>query len=93
MIFRICQAGMLEGEYCMQNGSLCVGSSCPFDFYEYEEIAKNCLNCVYLEDVDGGSAEFAIPIYICSENQGYGNLLSFPFKKDMDCFKGYKNYI
>ena len=85
----ICEVDMLNDGICMQNGDSCTGSSCPFDYYNYEEIDENCSNCVHLDDVDGGSAEFVFPIYVCSENPAYGNLLSFPFKKNMDCFRGY----
>lgn len=83
----ICEGDMLYKGTCMQNGESCVASSCPFDFYDYEEIEENCSNCIHIDDVDGSSAEYACPIYICSENPGYGNLLSFPFKKKMECFE------
>ena len=56
----------------------------PYD----TKIHGNCLNCVYLDDVDCSSPEYAMPIYICQEHPAYENLLSFPFKKNMKCFKG-----
>ena len=84
----ICEAGMLKDGFCMQNGDVCLCASCQFDFYDYEEIKENCSNCIHIDNVDGSSSEYCYtPIYICTEHDGYGNLLSFPFKKDMECFE------
>jgi len=47
---------------------------------------RSCHNCNWIDDVDGGSSEYGCPTYICQKNAGYGNLISFPFKKEMDCF-------
>lgn len=54
---------------------------------EYPDKARYCLGCIHIDDVDGSSAEFSSPIYICMKNNGYGNLLSFPFKNKKDCFE------
>ena len=83
----LCTAGMLYDGMCGQNGDNYVGNAFPFDFHDYEEIIENCMNCWH-DDMDGGSAEYANPLYICTEHDGYGNLVSFPFKKQMDCFEG-----
>lgn len=49
---------------------------------------QGCLLCVHIDDVDGSSPEFSKgPVWICSKNPTYGNLLSFPFKKEMPCLE------
>ena len=79
-----CTADMLKNGICMQDGEYCREGGCQLDFFEEND--RNCGNCKHLDNVDGGSPEYASPIYVCIEFPGYGNLLSFPFKKEMSCF-------
>lgn len=80
-----CSAGLLGNGICGQDGECCREGSCQFDFFE--PVEQNCWNCKHLDDVNGASAEYNTgPIYTCIEYDHYGNLKSFPFKKEMDCF-------
>ncbi len=48
----------------------------------------NCSTCVYLgTDSDGNYPEYAVSWDVCEKFEGYKNLKSFPFKKEMPCWE------
>ena len=47
----------------------------------------NCSTCTQMDDVDGGVDHSSCSCLVCSINDGYGNLKSFPFKKEMKCWE------
>ncbi len=46
----------------------------------------NCSTCIHIDDV-GDGVEYSSSCLVCTTNNGYGNLKSFPFKKDMKCWE------
>lgn len=50
--------------------------------------AANCSSCAYLgSEDDGGEPEYSISWPTCNKVERYQHLTSFPFKKEMKCWR------